>query len=93
MLDGVYCTTGEGAPVFHQAPALTGEKLQALLDKIITRILRLLTRQGHLVEEEGVTRVPGCKSREIGRCEGHTLWKNSGAWVNCHAADDAPGGQ
>ena len=57
MLDGVYCTTGEGVPVLHPAPAPTGEKLQALLDKIITRILRLLTRQGHLVEEEGVTYV------------------------------------
>ena len=55
VLDGVYRTTGEGAPVFHQAPAPTLEQLQALLGKIITRILRLLTRQGHLVEEEGVT--------------------------------------
>ena len=44
VLDGVYCTTGEGAPVFHPAPALTSETLQALLAKIIARILRLLTR-------------------------------------------------
>ena len=44
-----------GAPVFHPAPALTSEKLQVLLAKIITRILRVLTRQGHRVEEEGVT--------------------------------------
>ena len=57
VLDGVYCATGEGVPVFHRAPALTGEKLQALLGKIITRILRVLTREGHLVEEEGVTYV------------------------------------
>ena len=57
VLDGVYCTTGEGVPVFHPTPALTSEKLQALLGKIITRVLRLLTRAGHLVEEEGVTYV------------------------------------
>ena len=57
MLDGVYCTSAEGAPVFRPAPALTGEELQALLGKIITRVLRLLTREGHLVEEEGVTYV------------------------------------
>jgi len=57
VLDGVYCTTGEGVPVFHPAPALTNEKLQGLLGKIITRILRLLTREGHLVEEEGVSYV------------------------------------
>ena len=55
VLDGVYCTSAEGAPVFYPAPALTREKLNALLDKIITRILRLLTRLGHLIEEEGVT--------------------------------------
>jgi hypothetical protein len=57
VLDGVDCTTGEGVPVFHPAPALTAEKLQALLGKIITRILRQLTRQGHRVEEEGMTYV------------------------------------
>ena len=55
VLDGVYHTGAEGAPVFRPAPALTGEELQALLGKIITRVLRLLTREGHLVEEEGVT--------------------------------------
>jgi len=54
VLDGVYRTTGEGA-VFHPAPALTSEQLQALLGKIITRILRLLSRHGHLVEEDGMT--------------------------------------
>jgi hypothetical protein len=57
VLDGVYHTGTEGALVFHPAPALTGEKLQALLGKIITRILRRLTREGHLVEEEGLTYV------------------------------------
>ena len=31
--------------------------MQALLGKIITRVLRLLTREGHLVEEDGVTYV------------------------------------
>ena len=47
VLDGVYRTTGEGVTVFHPAPALTGERLPVLLDRIIARILRLLTRQGH----------------------------------------------
>ena len=32
VLDGVYCASAEGAPVFRPAPALTNEKLQALLD-------------------------------------------------------------
>ena len=58
VLDGVYCTGAEGAPAnsqFHPASALTREKLNAMLDKIITRILRLLTRLGHLIEEEDRT--------------------------------------
>ncbi len=54
-LDGVYSTAGEGAPVFQQAPAPSPEQLQVLLDKIINRIVRLLTRLGYLVEEEGIT--------------------------------------
>jgi hypothetical protein len=57
VLDGVYCTSSEGEPVFHPAPAPSIEQLQALLDKIIKRILKLLTRLGHLLEEEGVTYV------------------------------------
>lgn len=54
VLDGVYRTC-EGGPVFHAVPAPTIEALQALLVKIITRILRLLTRQGYLIEEQGMT--------------------------------------
>jgi hypothetical protein len=44
VLDGVYHTGAEGAPESRPAPALTGEKLQALQGKIITRVLRRLTR-------------------------------------------------
>ena len=42
-------------PIFHPAIAPTHAALQALLGKIITRILRRLTRLGHLVEEDGQT--------------------------------------
>ncbi len=51
FLDGVYATTGE-VPVFHPMHAPTAEQLQTLLNKIIKRIMRLLTRTGHLVEEQ-----------------------------------------
>jgi hypothetical protein len=54
VLDGVYRTTAS-APVFHPLRAPTPEQLQALLTRIITRILRLLTRQGYLIEEQGMT--------------------------------------
>ena len=53
VLDGVYRRT-EGEPVFQQARAPTGDELAGLLDKIIARLLTMLTRQGYLVEEEGV---------------------------------------
>ena len=50
VLDGVYRTGSEAAPVFHEARAPTLDELHALLAKIITRILKLLTRRGHLVD-------------------------------------------
>jgi hypothetical protein len=54
FLDGVYCTTGE-VPVFHPVPAPTVEQLQRLLNQIITRVMKLLTRQGYLIEEQAMT--------------------------------------
>ena len=56
VLDGVYQTgEAEGAPLFIEATAPSHEQLQTLLNKIIRRILKLLTRLGHLIEEEGIT--------------------------------------
>lgn len=55
MLDGVYRCDTEGEPVFVEVPAPTDESLQAVLHKIITRLMKLLTRRGVLVEEEGST--------------------------------------
>ena len=54
VLDGVYRTAGEGAPLFHPTAAPGNEQLQTLLDKIIRRIMKLLTRLGHLIEEDGI---------------------------------------
>ena len=54
MLDGVYRST-EGVPVFHAARAPTSVQLQALLSRIIKRLMRLLTRKGYLIEEQGMT--------------------------------------
>ena len=53
VLDGVY-RTGEGVPLFHEARAPGIEELQALA-KAITRLMRLLTRQGLLIEEQGIS--------------------------------------
>ena len=45
----------EGVPVFHAARAPTAGELQALLSRIIKRIMKLLTRKGYLIEEQGMT--------------------------------------
>ena len=51
MLDGGYRLT-DGVPVFQPVPAPTTEQLQALLTRIITRLLKGLTRQGALIGED-----------------------------------------
>jgi hypothetical protein len=55
VLAGVYKRGIDGAPEFVEVPELTDEALQAVLHKIITRLMKLLTRRGVLVEEEGST--------------------------------------
>jgi hypothetical protein len=55
---GLNCKS-EGVPVFHEVAAPNLEEQQALLVKMITRIMRLLTRQGFLIEEQGVTYLAG----------------------------------
>jgi len=46
VLDSVYRCDTEGEPVFMEAFAPTDEALRGVLHKIITRLMRLLTRKG-----------------------------------------------
>ncbi len=46
VLDGVYRRGSDGVPEFVEVPAPTNEALQAVLRKIITRMMKLLTRRG-----------------------------------------------
>ena len=57
VLDGVYRHGADGVPEFVEVPAPTAEALQTVLHKIISRMMKLLTRRGVLVEEEGSTYV------------------------------------
>ena len=52
VLDGVYRRGTDGAPEFVEALAPTDEALRAVLHKIITRMMKLLTRREALVEEQ-----------------------------------------
>jgi len=54
VLEGVYRRT-EGDPVFDAARAPTGDELAGLLEQIVARLMKLLTRRGYLVEEQGMT--------------------------------------
>ena len=51
----MYRCGSDGAPEFVEVPAPTDQALQAVLHKIITRTMKLLTRWGVLVEEQGQT--------------------------------------
>jgi hypothetical protein len=55
VLDGVYRRGTDGAPEFVEVPAPTDEALLTMLHKIITRLMKLLTRRGVLIEEHGQT--------------------------------------
>ena len=55
VLDGVCRHCADGAPEFVEMPATTDEALQTVLLKITTRMMKLLTRKGVLVEGQGQT--------------------------------------
>jgi hypothetical protein len=55
VLDGVYRCGADGAPTFVEAEAPTDDELHALLQTVITRLMKMLTRRGVLVEDIGQT--------------------------------------
>ena len=55
MLDGVYQSgNADSEPIFIEALPPSQQQLQTLLGKIIKRIMKLLTRLGYLIEEDGI---------------------------------------
>jgi len=55
VLDGVYRCGADGAPTFVGTDAPTDDELHALLQTVITRLMKMLTRRGVLVEDMGQT--------------------------------------
>jgi hypothetical protein len=55
VLDGVYRRDADGVPSFVDVDAPTDDELHTLLQSLITRLMKLLTRRGVLVEEMGQT--------------------------------------
>jgi hypothetical protein len=44
-----------GEPVFRKARAPTTAEVRGVLEKIITRLMKMLTRHGYLIEVQGMT--------------------------------------
>jgi hypothetical protein len=55
VLDGVYRCGADGVPMFVEARAPSDDELYALLHTVITRLMKMLTRRGALIEEMGQT--------------------------------------
>ena len=55
VLDGVYRCGADGVLVFVEAGAPSDDELHALLHTVITRLMKMLTRRGALIEEMGQT--------------------------------------
>ncbi len=55
--DGVYRCDADGVPAFVEAEAPTDDELHALLQTVITRLIKMLMRRGVLVEDVGQTYV------------------------------------
>jgi hypothetical protein len=53
VLDGVYRCGDDGVPSFVETGAPTDDELHALLQTVITRLMKMLTRRGVLVEDMG----------------------------------------
>ncbi len=55
VLDGVYRCDADGAPTFVETDAPTDDELHALLQTVISRLMKMLMRRGVLIEEMGQT--------------------------------------
>jgi hypothetical protein len=55
VLDGVYRCGTDGAPAFAEVGSPTDDEMRALLQTLIARLMKMLTRRGVLVEDMGQT--------------------------------------
>jgi hypothetical protein len=74
VLDGVYRRSAEVMPEFVEVAAPTDEALQALLHRIITRLMKLLTCRGVLVEVDGSTYMADNSCNRWSSCSGWRRW-------------------
>ena len=85
-----YWRGSDGAQVFVEVPAPTDEAMQSVLDKIITRTVKLLTCPGVLVEEPGSSYVA---ENDSDSDDARTLRPLQAAACTCRIAFDPGAGQ
>lgn len=83
VLDGVYRYGAGGEPAFVEVDAPTNDELHALLQTVIARLMRMLTRRGVLVEDIGQTYLA---ELDADADEARTLRPLQAAAVTCHIA-------
>ena len=68
MLDGVYRCGADGVPEFVEVGSHTDDEGHALLQTLVARLMKLLTRRGVLVEDRGQTYLaePDADAEEAG---------------------------
>ncbi len=87
MLPGVYRCCADGAPAFVEVDAPTDDDLRALLQTVIARLMKMLTRRGVLVEDTGQTYL--AEPNGDGK-EARTLRPLQAAAMTCSIAPSAP---
>ena len=90
VLDGVYCCDADGSPAFIEADAPTDDELHALLQTVIARLMKMLTRRGVLVEDMGQTYLaePDADAgtqRRVAPAGGATRARGARAGHRCHS--------
>jgi hypothetical protein len=83
VLDGVYCCGADGVPAFVELGAPTDDELHALLQTIMARLMKLLTRRGGLSRIRRLVRTMPPAPETVG--SGPRLWSALGVACLRHA--------
>jgi hypothetical protein len=90
LLDGVYRRGADGVPQFVEVGSPTDDEVHALLQIIIARLIKMLTRRGVLVEDMGQTYLA---EPDADREEARTLQPLQAAAITCRIAFGPRAGQ
>jgi hypothetical protein len=97
VLDGVYRCGADGAPTFVEVSAPTDDELHVLLQTVIARLMKLLTRRGVLIEEMGQSYLAepdddgeAARTLKAAAGRGHALQAAPGQWPGPSPGTNSP---